>query len=118
MPTYTYKCKKCEHTVDIFHGISAKPRVKCPKCGEGEMVERRSRRGIFYSCSRYPKCDQSFSNKPIAKECPQCHAPVLVEKESKREGLLEACANKECGYKAPPVWMTPARPPSRSAAQC
>ncbi len=32
--------------------------MKCPKCGEGDMVIRRTRRGkIFYGCSRYPECD-------------------------------------------------------------
>ena len=31
--------------------------IKCLACGEGEMLERRSRRGkIFYSCNRYPDC--------------------------------------------------------------
>lgn len=33
MPTYTYQCKKCDHEMDVFHGISAKPRVKCDECG-------------------------------------------------------------------------------------
>ena len=33
MPTYSYQCKKCEAVVDHFHGINAKPRIKCEKCG-------------------------------------------------------------------------------------
>ncbi len=33
MPTYTYECKKCGHEIDLFHGISARPRVKCEECG-------------------------------------------------------------------------------------
>ena len=33
MPTYTYECKKCYCTHDIFHGMSVQPRVKCPQCG-------------------------------------------------------------------------------------
>lgn len=32
MPTYTYQCRECGHTIDLFHNITAKPRVKCPKC--------------------------------------------------------------------------------------
>ncbi len=32
--------------------------VKCPNCSEGEIVERRSKRGkTFYGCNRYPECD-------------------------------------------------------------
>ncbi|MGH9774168.1 MAG: type I DNA topoisomerase [Candidatus Acidiferrales bacterium] len=30
---------------------------KCEKCGQGELLERISRNGFFYGCSRYPECD-------------------------------------------------------------
>ncbi len=33
MPTYTYQCKKCHHTFDVFHAMSASPRIKCESCG-------------------------------------------------------------------------------------
>ncbi|HEX9983466.1 MAG TPA: type I DNA topoisomerase [Thermoanaerobaculia bacterium] len=75
--------------------------VKCAKCNEGEMVERMSRRGVFYSCSRYPKCENAFNHRPVARACPKCAAPYLLEKETKREGLVEYCNNEECDYKAP-----------------
>jgi DNA topoisomerase-1 len=73
--------------------------VKCPNCKEGELVERRSRRGVFFSCSRYPKCDFALNNRPLPRECPQCQAPYLLEKETKRDGHIEYCAS--CDYKAP-----------------
>ncbi len=39
--------------------------VKCPKCGQGEIVERRTKRGkIFYGCSTFPKCDFATWDKP------------------------------------------------------
>ena len=75
--------------------------VKCPTCGEGELVERISRRGVFYSCNRYPKCEFTLNNRPVARECPKCHAPYLLEKETKREGHIEYCNNPECDYRAP-----------------
>ncbi|MBI2640812.1 MAG: type I DNA topoisomerase [Candidatus Sungbacteria bacterium] len=32
--------------------------MKCPKCVEGDIVIRRTRRGrMFFGCSRYPECD-------------------------------------------------------------
>ena len=34
MPTYDYKCHKCEHTFEKFHGINYNPKIKCPLCGE------------------------------------------------------------------------------------
>jgi DNA topoisomerase-1 len=75
--------------------------VKCPQCSEGEIVQRRSRRGIFYSCNRYPKCEFALNAKPVPRPCPKCGAPYLLEKLTKRDGLHEACNNPECGYKAP-----------------
>ncbi|GAB6076383.1 type I DNA topoisomerase [Desulfurobacterium crinifex] len=48
---------ECKYTAPITYG-------KCPKCGEGDVVERRSKKGKkFYGCSRYPECD-FISNKP------------------------------------------------------
>jgi DNA topoisomerase-1 len=82
-------------------GTPPKPTgVSCPTCKEGELVERRSRRGIFYSCSRYPKCDFALNNRPVARPCPKCAAPYLLEKETKREGHIEYCNNLECDYRA------------------
>jgi DNA topoisomerase-1 len=75
--------------------------VKCPTCNEGELVERISRRGVFYSCNRYPKCEFTLNNRPAARECPKCHAPYLLEKETKREGHIEYCNNAECDYRQP-----------------
>ncbi len=40
-------------------------KMKCPKCKEGFVVIRRTKRGkIFYGCSRYPKCDWASWTKP------------------------------------------------------
>jgi len=73
--------------------------VKCPKCGEGELAERRSKRGkMFYGCTRYPDCDFVAWQKPIAEKCPKCGSPYLVEKRLK-SGHIAACPNPECKYK-------------------
>jgi len=34
MPTYDYRCKKCDHTWELFQSITAKPVRKCPECGK------------------------------------------------------------------------------------
>ncbi len=75
--------------------------VKCPSCSEGELVERISRRGVFFSCNRYPKCEFALNNRPVPRECPKCHAPYLLEKETKREGNIEYCNNPDCDYRQP-----------------
>ncbi len=84
--------------------------VKCPGCGEGEVIERRSKRGkIFYGCSRYPKCKFVAWAKPIAEKCPRCGSPYLLEKWLKA-GAFAQCPNAECKYKHElvPAEVTPA----------
>jgi len=44
--------------------------MKCPKCSNGEIVERRVSRGrargkVFWGCSRYPGCDYATWEKPV-----------------------------------------------------
>jgi DNA topoisomerase-1 len=77
--------------------------IPCTKAGcKGEIVVKKSKRGkAFYGCSEYPKCDVVFWDKPITVPCPQCNAPFLLEKNSKKEGTMHVCANEKCDYKAP-----------------
>jgi DNA topoisomerase-1 len=48
--------------------------VKCPQCGEGELVQKRARRGgrVFYGCNRYPECDFTVGQRPVVEPCPEC----------------------------------------------
>ena len=75
--------------------------VPCPKPGsKGEIVQKKSKRGkIFYGCSDYPKCDVVFWDKPVPTPCPQCNAPFLLEKTTKKEGTFRYCQNEGCDYK-------------------
>jgi DNA topoisomerase-1 len=74
--------------------------IKCPKDG-GEIVVKKSRRGkVFYGCANYPKCDAVYWDKPVAEACPQCNAPFLLEKTTKKEGTFRYCQNEDCDYKA------------------
>ncbi len=73
--------------------------VRCPECSEGEMVEKRSRRGRpFWGCSRYTKCSFTLPAKPVPHACPSCGAPFVVEKKQVRKGVFWMCARKECGW--------------------
>jgi DNA topoisomerase I len=73
--------------------------VTCPKDG-GDIVVKKSKRGkAFYGCANYPKCDVVFWDKPVDKACPQCSAPFLLEKTTKRDGTVLYCQNEDCDYK-------------------
>ena len=40
---------------------------RCPKCESGTVFLKKTRRGDFYGCSRYPECKHTES-KPRTKE--------------------------------------------------
>ncbi|MEJ5305959.1 MAG: type I DNA topoisomerase [Ignavibacteria bacterium] len=77
------KYPDCDYTRPITLGI------KCPKCKEGEITPRfTKKRRIFYGCSRYPDCDYVSWNKPTDKICPNCNNDLLViVKTGKKEKL-------------------------------
>ena len=71
--------------------------VKCPKCGEGDIVYKKSKRGkIFFGCNRYPDCDFVLWNEPVNEKCPEC-GNILVKKITKKSKKLE-CSNKNCTF--------------------
>src|SRR5437867_941138 len=89
--------------------------VACPRPGcKGELIVKRSKRGkVFYSCSEYPKCEIVFWDKPVAGTCPQCGAPFLLEKTTKK-GTTRYCANETCGYRSE---LTPIPPDPQTAPE-
>jgi len=83
------KCKYVKQ--NIIEGM------KCPMCGEGDIAERKARRGnIFWGCTNYPKCDFTSNYKPVPQKCPECGSPYLVEK-TLRSGIYLECPNKKKG---------------------
>jgi DNA topoisomerase-1 len=74
--------------------------VTCPKCNQGEVTERRSKRGkTFYGCSRYPECDFVAWNKPVPEHCPECGSSYLVEKWLKSGTVWQCPDPNETGCK-------------------
>ena len=108
-------CPKCGRNMMIRHGrfgeftaCSGYPEckyvkqnyigVKCPLCKEGDLVEKKARKGnTFYGCGNYPKCKFTSAGKPLAEKCPSCGSEYLVEKMLKA-GPVIACPNKECDF--------------------
>lgn len=62
--------------------------VPCPKCG-GDIVERISKRGKFYGCSNYPKCNFVSNYEPVADKCVECGGD-MIKKELKK-GTFHEC---------------------------
>ena len=74
--------------------------VKCPKCNEGEIIQRKSKYGkIFYGCNKYPDCDFVSWNEPVNEKCPECGS-LLAKKITKKESKL-VCTNTNCSFSKP-----------------
>ena len=94
------KCKYSRNIAKADQGAqegeaAAKPKkelkkidVPCPKCG-GDIVERISRRGKFYGCANYPKCDFVSNYEPVAEKCDECGGD-MIKKELKK-GTFHEC---------------------------
>ncbi len=113
-------CEKCGRPLEIrwgkygrFLGCSGYPECKnmrpltkpvelgisCPSCGEGNLQEKKSRRGkLFFACDRYPDCRFASWDRPVGEPCPKCSAPILLEKVTKRAGRVRRCHKEDCDY--------------------
>lgn len=86
-----------------FYGCSNYPKckgikpmtlgIKCPKCNEGELIQRRGGKSKrqFYGCSKYPNCDFIENSLPILQKCPECDNNYLLSKETKKDGKFLQC---------------------------
>jgi DNA topoisomerase-1 len=83
------KCKNIRNIKENDNGTG----IKCPKCGEGEIVQKRSKRGVFYACNKYPDCKNAYWGKPTGEKCPDCSS-LLIESG---KGQVK-CSEKDCEY--------------------
>ncbi|MGV3243799.1 type I DNA topoisomerase [Staphylococcus sp. 11261D007BR] len=82
----------CRNTKAITKPIG----VKCPKCNDGDVVERKSKKNrIFYGCSNYPECDFVTWDKPVGRDCPKCNHYLAEHKKGRSSQVI--CSN--CDYK-------------------
>lgn len=52
---------KCKNTKTIIQPTG----IKCPDCSEGDVIERRTKKGRrFWGCSRYPSCKYATWDEP------------------------------------------------------
>ena len=88
------ECKECKNRKKYVRSTG----VKCPKCGEGTIIEKKSKYGkIFYGCNRYPDCSYALWDEPTGNLCPECGELLL--KKTTKNGLFEICSNKTCSFR-------------------
>jgi len=80
------KYPECDFIKNITLGIS------CPKCKEGDVVERKSKRNkVFYGCSKYPNCDFVSWYKPVVRSCPNGDSEYMFQRYSVKKGNYLKC---------------------------
>ena len=90
------ECKECGNRKKYVRSTG----VKCPKCGEGTIIEKKSKHGkIFFGCNRYPDCSYALWDEPTGNKCPEC-GELLLKKKTKN-GEYEVCSNRTCSYRKP-----------------
>lgn len=90
------ECKECKNRKKYIRSTG----VPCPKCGEGMIVEKKSKYGkIFFGCNKYPNCSYALWDEPTGNKCPECGELLL--KKTTKNGVFEVCSSKTCSYKKP-----------------
>jgi DNA topoisomerase-1 len=88
------ECTECKNRKKYIRSTG----VKCPKCGEGTIIEKKSKYGkIFFGCNKYPDCSFALWDEPTGNTCPEC-GELLVKKVTKN-GTFESCSSRTCTYK-------------------
>jgi DNA topoisomerase I len=107
------KCEDCGAPMQFKHGrfgkflgctkypdckgiknIEVKSGVKCPECGKGDIIEKKSKKGrTFYACNQYPDCKTAFFAKPIDEKCPDCKSQLVYGPKDTYK-----CSSKECKF--------------------
>lgn len=81
----------CKH----IKKIEKKTGVTCPLCNQGDIIEKRSKRGKpFYACNRYPDCKNAYWSKPNGEKCPDCGSLLVFGAKN-----TIRCSSKTCKFK-------------------
>jgi len=72
---------ECKNTRNLSTtGGSTHTGVQCPECKQGEIIEKKSKKGrVFYSCNRYPACTFALWDKPVQTPCPRCGSLMTLK---------------------------------------
>jgi putative FmdB family regulatory protein len=69
MPTYDYRCRKCGHQFELFHGIKDDALKRCPKCrGVAQRVPAGGAGVLFKGSGFYVTDHRSKAYKEKARQ--------------------------------------------------
>jgi putative FmdB family regulatory protein len=92
MPTYEYECQECGKVFEKVHGMTQKPRVKCPKCGGKTKKLIGTGAGIIFKGEGFYATDyRSKGYKEAEKK--EAESGKKPASEKKEKGKQEAQSN-------------------------
>ena len=102
MPTYDYRCKFCEHELEVFQGLSEKKLRKCPGCGRAGLQRLiGSGGGIVFKGSGFYETDyRSSGYKADAKADSKPDSKPDSKKDGGESGSGGSSKTSDSGGKA------------------
>jgi len=98
MPTYTYECGQCGHRFDVFHAMSASPKISC------EVCEKRCKRmlgtgaGIIFKGSGFYETDfKEKKGKPPKEATAEKKSDKTSEKKTEGKPKSDGASKSSSG---------------------
>ena len=92
MPTYSYECGSCGYILDLFHGMSAEPTVKCDQCGKKCKRLMGTGGGFIFKGTGFYETDYK-DKKGTPPEKPKAEGATPSTPDSKPESKAEKKAD-------------------------
>ena len=86
MPTYDYECVDCDHITEKYHGMSARPRVKCPECGSRMRKMLGTGAGVIFKGSGFYETDYRSDSYKAKAKADSSGSSSSTESSSKKSG--------------------------------
>lgn len=115
MPTYEYRCKRCEHEFEEFQSMTAPVLKKCPSCGKNAL-ERLIGTGaaVVFKGSGFYQTDYRSESYRKAAEAEK--APAASAGDSKSTPATSSEAKPSQAAETKPSATTPSQNSSQSAS--
>ena len=85
MPTYQYRCKACDHDLEVVQSFNDEPLTECPEC-QGQLKKVYGNVGISFKGSGFYKTDSRGSGKKRTKVSSDADSSSKTETKSSDSG--------------------------------
>jgi putative FmdB family regulatory protein len=76
MPTYDYRCPKCDALFEVVQRMKDRPGAKCPKCGAKAVRQLSAGHGLVFKGSGFYITDYKHKEDKSRKAEADSHRPI------------------------------------------